>query len=207
MKDGIEIVKSGYNRIANAYLESRETDSADVILLDELIKKLPEGAVVLDAGCGAGVPVAQKLSQYYQVIGVDFAETQIKLAQELVPNAQFECQDLTNLSFPDATFDAICSYYAIIHIPRKFHQSVFDKFFRLLKPNGFALLCLGAEDIEEDIIDDYMGTQMYWSHFDSEKYIDMLSSCGFDILWSRVISDASYPEGPGHLFVMAEKPI
>ena len=175
-------------------------------LLDELILRLPKGATILDAGCGAGVPVARLLSRQFQVIGVDFAEAQIDLARKLVPNTQFECQDITDLSFPEAAFDAICSFYAIIHIPRETHKSILEHFYRLLKPKGLALLCLGAEDLEEDVAENYLGAQMYWSHYDSKKYLDMLANCGFNISWSRVVTDASYPEGPGHLFVMVEKP-
>ena len=46
-----EIVKAGYNTISDAYLASRNKDSEDVRLLDELVQRLPQGASVLDAGC------------------------------------------------------------------------------------------------------------------------------------------------------------
>src|SRR6266446_7030623 len=54
-------VRESYNRIAAAYLSSRRRDSPDVALLDDLVVRLPR-ARVLDAGCGAGVPIAQKLA-------------------------------------------------------------------------------------------------------------------------------------------------
>lgn len=40
--------------------------------------------------------------------------------------------------------DVICSYYAIIHIPRQEHRPLLVNFHRMLKPGGFGLLCLGA---------------------------------------------------------------
>src|SRR5215211_838898 len=113
-----ETVRAGCNLIADRYLQERTRDSEDIRLLDELISRLPAGAEVLDAGCGAGIPVAQILSQKFHVTGVDFSESQIELARKHVPNAWFICQDMTTLDFGDNTFDAICSYYAIIHIPR-----------------------------------------------------------------------------------------
>src|SRR5574341_1578834 len=115
--DAKSIVKSGYNAIAPKYLATRGEASEDVQLLQELIRRLPKGASVLDAGCGAGVPVTKLLSQSFEVTGVDFAESQIQLARQLVPGARFVCQDITQLAFPENSFDAICSYYAIIHIP------------------------------------------------------------------------------------------
>jgi len=199
-----ETVRAGYNRIADRYLQERTRDSEDIRLLDELIRRLPAGAEVLDAGCGAGVPVAQILSQKFHVTGVDFSESQIELAQKHVPNARFICQDMTTLDFDDNTFDAICSYYAIIHIPREEHKALFANFHRMLKPQGLALLCLGAENLIDDIDENYLGTRMYWSHFDSETYLRMLKETGFSMIWARRVEDATC-EGAGHLFVLAQK--
>jgi len=199
-----DIVKAGYGQIPDAYLETRHEDSDDVRLLDELFQRLPRRAKVLDAGCGAGVPITRLLSQYYQVTGVDFAEAQLEKARELVPDATYVCQDIAELDFPDGSFDAICSYYAIIHIPRSEHKRVFRQFCRLLKPSGLALLCLGADDLEDDIVDDYLGVQMYWSHYDANTNLELVASSGFELIWSREIADATSP-GSSHLFILAQK--
>ena len=199
-----ETVKAGYNIIADRYLAARTRDSEDVHLLDELTGRLPAGAKVLDAGCGAGLPISQMLSEKFEVIGVDFSEVQIELAKKNVPNATFVCQDMTKLDFPDNTFDGICSYYAIIHIPREEHQPLLANFHRMLKPDGLALLCLGAESVVEDIDENSLDTRMYWSHYDSETYLEMLTQCGFTILWSKRVADGTC-EGAGHLFTLVQK--
>src|SRR5918996_462484 len=191
-------VKEGYNAIADRYLAERTRDSEDVRLLDELIERLPRNANVLDAGCGAGVPISQMLSEHFYVTGVDFSEAQIELAKKHVPKGNFICQDMTKLDFPDGSFDGICSYYAIIHIPREEHRSLLANFYRMLKPGGFALLCLGAEHLVDDIDENYLGTRMYWSHYDTKTYLKMLKDCGFMIIWSRRVADETC-EGSGHL--------
>jgi len=198
-------VREGYNAIADRYLAERTRDSEDIRLLGELMARLPANASVLDAGCGAGVPLSQMLSERFHVTGVDFSEAQIERAKKNVPNADFLCEDMTQLSFPDNTFDGITSYYAIIHIPREEHRSLLANFHRMLKPGGCALLCLGAEHLIDDVDEDYLGTRMYWSHYDTETYLKMLNDCGFSILWSRRMADATC-EGAGHLFVLAQKP-
>jgi len=197
-------VKEGYNAIANRYLAERTRDSADVRLLHDLIERLPANAKVLDAGCGAGIPISLILSERFHVVGVDFSEAQIDLAKKNVPHAKFLCEDMTKLDFPDDSFDGITSYYAIIHIPREEHQSLLANFHRILKPGGFALLCLGAEHLIDDIDENYLGTRMYWSHYDTETYLKMLNNCGFAIVWSKRVADESC-EGAGHLFVLAQK--
>ena len=197
-------VKEGYNAIADRYLTERTRDSEDVRLLDEFIERLPENAKVLDAGCGAGIPISQMLSERFDVTGVDFSEAQIKLAEKNVPKAKFLCRDMTSLDFRENTFDGICSYYAIIHLPREEHQLLLTNFYRMLKPGGFALLCLGAEHLVDDIDENYLGTRMYWSHYDIATHLKMLKDCGFSVIWSKRVVDETC-EGSGHLFVMAQK--
>ena len=145
------------------------------------------------------------LSEHFKVTGVDFSEAQIELARKQVPQANFICQDMTKLDFPENSFDGICSYYAIIHIPREEHQSLLVNFHQMLKPNGFALLCLGAENLIDDIDENYLGTRMYWSHYDTDTYLKMLKDCGFTLIWSKYVGDESFDEGAGHLFVLVQK--
>lgn len=199
-----EVVRKGYNAIAERYLAERTRDSEDVRLLGEFIERLPPHAKVLDAGCGAGIPISQMLGERFQVTGVDFSEAQIELAKKKVPNAQFLCEDITKLDFPDGSFDGITSYYAIIHIPRQEHQPLLANFHRMLKPDGLALLCLGAEHLIDDFDENYLGTRMYWSHYDTETYLKMIKDCGFSIVWSKHVTDATC-EGAGHLFVLVQK--
>jgi ubiquinone/menaquinone biosynthesis C-methylase UbiE len=196
-------VRDGYNAIAAKYLTIRSEDSEDVLLLEELVERLTKGAKVLDAGCGAGVPVTRYLSQYFDVTGVDFSEEQIRLARQLVPEAHFLFQDITQLTLAGNSFDAICSYYAIIHVPRTEHQALLQNFYRMLKPSGLVLLCLGADDLEKDI-HDYHGVRMYWSHYDAKTNLNLVKECGFDIIWSKVVEDSTSP-GASHLFVLAQK--
>ena len=201
--DDKSIVRDGYNAIATNYLTTRSEESEDVQLLQELVERLPKGAKVLDAGCGAGVPVAKYLTQFFDVTGVDFAEEQIRLARQLVPRAHFLSQDITQLALADNSFDAICSYYAIIHIPRQEHKALLQNFHRILKLSGLALLCLGADDLEKDV-HEYHGTRMYWSHYDTETKLNLVKECGFDIIWSKVVADSTSP-GAAHLFVLVQK--
>ena len=197
-------VKEGYNAIADRYLAGRTRDSEDVRLLDDFIERLPANAKVLDAGCGAGIPISQMLSEHFDVTGVDFSEAQIELAKKHVPKARFICQDMTWLDFPDNSFDGICSYYAIIHIPREEHQPLLTNFHRMLKPGGFALLCLGAEHLVDDVDENYRGSRIYCSNYDTETYLEMLKDRGFPAIWSKGVVEETC-EGSGHLFVLVRK--
>jgi SAM-dependent methyltransferase len=193
-------VRDTYNRIAGAYLESRRRDSADVALLDDFLGRLPPRARVLDAGCGAGVPIAERLAARAHVVGVDFAEVQLGLARHHVPTALWVCADLVALPFADRSFDAVCSYYAIIHIPREQHVGVLGDVARVLRPGGLALLCLGAADLPA-WTEQYHDAPMYWSHYDAPTSLSLVQTAGLSLLWHRSVADGS----GSHLFVLAQR--
>lgn len=200
-------VRDGYNRAAAAYLAARPMTSPDIRALDQLLQRLPPGALVLDAGCGAGVPILARLAERYRVVGVDFSTAQLRLARERVPAAALACQDLTHPGLAAGVFDAVVSYYAIIHIPREHHAAILAAVYRVLKPGGLAFLCLGAQDLADDYDDDFYGVRMYWSHYDAATNLRLLREVGFAVLWSDEISDSLGDEAATgrHLFVLAEK--
>jgi len=196
-------VRAEYNKIASSCVAARTSDSEDVQLLNLLVRRLPKGAMVLDAGCGSGYPVAQFLAKSLQVTGVDFAEEQLRLAKRTALDTRLVCADLSNMPFTSGIFDALCSYYAIIHVPCNEHSKLLRDFHRILKLSGLALLCLGAGDLPEDI-DDWHGAQMYWSHYDDGTNLRMMTEGGFDILWFKTVQDPVHsPASP--LFVLGQK--
>lgn len=196
------IVRGGYDAIATTYMTARGQSSADVGLLCELLTRLVLGARVLDAGCGSGVPIARLLSRRCQVTGVDFSQAQVDLARQNVPQAEFLCMDLRELDLPDGAFDGIACYYAIIHVPREAHRGILTRFACMLKPGGWLLLCMGAEDLPDDLAE-YHGVPMYWSHYDAATNVRMVEECGFRVEWARRVADEK--DGGEHLFVLAQR--
>ena len=55
---------------------------------------------------------------------------------------------------------ALVSSYAIFHVPRDLHASIYRSFHRVLKPNGKFLISIGFSDWGG--IEDFYETQMYW---------------------------------------------
>ncbi len=200
-----DVVRAGYDAIGVAYSAARQKDQQSLPLVRELIDRLPTGAAVLDAGCGSGVPVTMALSNHFDITGVDISETQLEFARRSIPRATFVCRDMTELDFPAGSFDAICSFYAIIHVPREEHRPLLLNFHRMLKPGGLLLLCMGAVDWPGEV-EEFYGAPMYWSHFDAETNLRMVREAGFALIWSRMIADILDPEIPSaHLFVLAQR--
>ncbi|PYM19891.1 MAG: hypothetical protein DMD78_23090 [Candidatus Rokuibacteriota bacterium] len=130
-------------------------------------------------------------------------QAQVARARRLVPAARFVCADVRAPGLRDARFDAICSYYAIIHIPREDHAALFGRLARLLKPGGLALFCVGAEDLPYSA-ETYLGVPMAWSHFDAATNERLIEAAGLQIEWTERVADTGAP-GAGHLFVLARR--
>src|SRR5438128_1663964 len=115
-----EIVREGYDAIADAFADWRdriENDPRDEWRGD-LAARLPDGARVLELGCGNGVD-ARLLAERFRVTGVDISGEQVARAQAAVPGATFLQADFTELELPAASFDAVASFYVFNHVPRE----------------------------------------------------------------------------------------
>lgn len=200
------VVRAGYDDIAARYLGERPAEAADVERLDDVLDRLPARARVLDAGCGAGVPVTSRLlARGFPTVGLDISIAQLALAKDLVAAAKPVQGDLSALPFHDASFDAVVSHYAVIHVPREDHPAVFAEVRRVLKPSGWTLLCLGARDNPgAHDPESWLGAPMFWSHYDAPTNARLVRDAGLEIVDDRVIDD---PMSHGqHLFVLARKP-
>ena len=197
-----QLVRDGYDRVASEYLAARPSDGADARLLDELADRLTPGDLVLDAGCGAGLPVEPRLQAAgFSVVGLDLSGVQLDLARHNGFSDVVQ-GDLASVPFRSGAFRAAVSFYAIIHVPRGDHLEVFRELRRVVAPGGPLLLCLGARDVPADHDrDSWLGAPMYWSHYDADTNIALLREAGLTVVWSRIVDD---PMGHAdHLFVLA----
>jgi SAM-dependent methyltransferase len=196
------LVERGYDQIAREYLAwRREEPLLFRAELQDLANRLPEDAAVLDAGCGAGVPITLWLSERFQVTGIDISTQQLALARINAPRTAFLRQDLTALDVPPQSFDAITCFYSLIHVPREHHARVLSSFHRALKPNGLLLLITGNADLPNDV-DNFFGAKMYWSHFDRATSLQMVRDAGFGVIWDKIVADR--PSG-SHTLVFAKR--
>jgi SAM-dependent methyltransferase len=203
--DRSEMVRRGYDRMAAEYLAARVAGD-DMTTLDDLLARLAPGVRALDAGSGAGVPVTQRILEAgMSVCALDFSDAQLRLARRHVPLATLVQADLVALPFASRSFDAVVSFYAVIHVDRTLHARVFGEVARVLRPGGHALLCLGARDVPADADpESWLGVPMFWSHFDAETNVGLVGDAGLAVLDARDVPDPM--DHGGHTFVLARRP-
>lgn len=95
---------------------------------------------MLDAGCGAGYGSALLASTATRVVGVDRSAEAIAYARRRYAAAgvEFVEGDLLALDFPDASFDVVCSFETIEHLPDR--DAFLREMRRALRPGGALLL-------------------------------------------------------------------
>lgn len=107
-----------------------------------LFAEIPEGATVLDLGCGAGLDsliAARRLGLAGKVIGIDFSDTMLsrarKAAQEaMVVNISFERADAEHLPLGADSIDVALANGIFNLNPAR--ESIFRELARVLRPGG-----------------------------------------------------------------------
>jgi SAM-dependent methyltransferase len=201
-----KIVASGYDRLADTYLEWGRQVTVDPRerMLAAFMSRLPDGARVLDLGCGAGLPSTRALAKRFQVVGVDISPVQLELARRNVPGAEFIEGDITDVEFADSTFDGVAAFYAISHVPREEHRQLFTDVFRWLVPGGLFLATLGASDAP-DWTGEWLGEPMFFSSHDADVNRQLLESAGFELLLDEVLETSEPGGNVSFLWVIAQK--
>jgi SAM-dependent methyltransferase len=114
----------------------------------QMMKKLADSGInfqrgkALDFGCGLG-RLSQALSHYFSSVdGVDISASMIEKARTFNQAPERVCYHLNQKAdlslFPPATFDFICTFICLQHIPTQFQLGYISEFMRLLKPGGVA---------------------------------------------------------------------
>ncbi|WP_458209629.1 class I SAM-dependent methyltransferase [Haladaptatus sp. NG-SE-30] len=197
-------VRHAYDQMGDDYDDERNQADDDVDLLEEFCEYLPQDARVLDAGCGAGRPIAERLTADYDLVGLDFAREQVRRVRANVPEGRFCQGDMTALALADESFDGVCAYHSIIHVPTDEHLDVAHEFHRALRSGGNLLLTVGSAAWEGSN-DDWLGTgvEMHWSILGPDESEAILEDAGFEVLWRRIVNDEM---GGDACFVLARKP-
>jgi SAM-dependent methyltransferase len=122
-----------YNKYANLYFESTvELNMKET--LDKFISYLPEGAEVMDLGCGSGRDSLYLIEKGFDVTPVDGSRELCELASIHIG------QDVLLMKFSeldfDEVFDGIWACASLLHTTPDEFDEIFVKVIKCLKPGG-----------------------------------------------------------------------
>jgi SAM-dependent methyltransferase len=194
-RDPKEIVARGYDAIALRYAEwAGRVVSPALDWLRDLEARLPDGADVLELGCGRGVPGTRQLARRHRVTGVDISAVQIELARHHVPEASFVCGDALELEVAPGSFDAVVALYFFGHVPLDEQRELIGRIALWLRDGGLLLATFGAGEPGEEVDADWLGAPMYFASLGGGSYLPLLRELGFEPLREEVVVQ----QEPGH---------
>jgi SAM-dependent methyltransferase len=113
------------------------------------------------------------------VTGVDISDVQVRRARELVPTAEFLRADISAVGFEAESFDAVVSFFALIHLPLDDQLPLLCRIAGWLRPGGLFLATTGYEawtGYEDNWLDG--GAPMWWSVADVATYRSWIAQAG-----------------------------
>jgi len=208
LTDPKRIVAAGYDVVAERYLEwsGKRPSGPRLRWLSKALELIPPGADVLELGCGAGIPMTTALAQGRHVTGVDISRTQIELARRNVPAATFLQADMTTLDFPAATFDAVVAFYSLTHVPRDEQGPLLERIAGWLRPAGVFVASMGVDDDPGGVEADWLGVDMYFSHFGAKKNRRLVEAAGLEIESSEINAEPEDRHDARFLWIVARAP-
>lgn len=203
-------LEASYDAIAKRYNDWTIPHTAERLrYLDKLLDHLPkqtssitEAVSVLELGCGAGVPVTQKLLSYpnFSVVANDLSSVQLALARanlRIDPKAddsrlKLLPGDMLALDFEPAAFNAVVAMYSISHLPRSEQVDMLAKIAAWLKPGGWLLANFSAQESlgneAQSWLDEKKGW-VYWSSWGSEGTLAKVKEAGLEVVVQETLDD------------------
>jgi len=200
------MVRDGYDAVADQWIVDRRRGAAHPSYpkregrwLERFYGKLPQGARVLDLGCGGGEPIlAALIERGYHTTGVDFSRSQLRLARARCPESAFVEGDLVDVELPAASFDGAVAYDSLWHLPLADQARVFERLRGWLIGGAPALVTVAVVDPGGEGADhELLGRPMFYAVCSYEKTLAMLDAAGFAV----EDHDFDVPDG-GHTILL-----
>ena len=208
--DPTRIVQQGYDDLDGTYRRWVEHTRPGYrsAFLTRILGEVPDGADVLEIGCGPGTDVAA-LAAGRRYVGIDLSEVQLAHARAIVPSGRFLHGDVLDTTFPPASFDAVVSFYAFNHIPRERIELLFSRIRSWLRPGGRLFGSFGTSDNSGAVEPMWLGkADMYFSSLPVERTEAMLQGVGFGIEFAETVTEVEEGHGPATFhWVIARKPV
>ncbi len=189
------LVAAGYDAMIDAWeaWKAQITDDPRAEWCGELLSRLPQGARVLELGCGGGTEETRILAERFRLTGIDLSSEQLRRARDRVPGASFICGDITELEVEPGSLDAVAAFYVLNHVPRDLLSGLFACVHRWLVPGGLFLATLGAEDLP-GWTGEWLGQPTHFAGFAPDTNRRLLADAGFDLDRDELVTIRE-PEG------------
>jgi len=172
---------NGYEDIAMIFMNSRgqAINGIGATTVRCWAKTMPSGAVVLDLGCGTGIPVSKVLiDEGITVYGIDASPTLAKAFHQNFPDMPVACEAVEDSSFFNTEFDGIIACGLIFLMSEEAQIMLITKAAKALKAGGKLLFTAPySVAVWKDIM-----TNRSSRSLGAEKYKELISTSGLSLI-------------------------
>ncbi len=166
--------------------------------LDHFISYLPQGASLLDLGCGSGIAIAAYfLEAAFDVTGIDYSDSMIALAKAHYPQGTWHVQDIRYIQL-NQRFDAVYSWHGFFHLSVEEQKEALPKIAGLVKSGGSLMLTVGTA--EGEVTGQVGGETVYHASLNPDDYKARLKSLGFRTVEYK--QEETKGQGPHVIYAM-----
>lgn len=191
---------SNYNKIAESGdpKKIKQNAKVDKESLDEFIKLMPKGGVIMDIGCGLGHDTAYFQSCGFKTYGIDISENAINLAKQVHPECNYSVEDISDPKLywkyqPDGVYECL----SLMNLPKSTIEGVFKGIYDNLAEGGVFKLTVEEDPGENNTgwysvphsqplmwkgEEAYLVDLLYLSYFKHDEIVSMLLKPGFEIV-------------------------
>ena len=173
-----------YSRIAADYAATWHKGGTVEHHLQRFAALLPEGATVMDVGCGPGLDSVVLQSHHLNVIGLDYSHEMMRVGRDehncRVPLVQADMRCLPVRQ----PLDGIWASASLLHLQRDDMLPTLQEFWRVLKPNGVLYL-----SVKQGAGEDWVRTEKYghdlprfFTFWQPETLDPLLETAAFQII-------------------------
>ena len=219
----MEIVKKAYSnpKVAQSYgVEFYNTDAyilGENCVMNQFLGLLPANSSILDLGCGQGQETEFIASKGFSVIGIDFANAMLDIAEKKRKDLNTDVDiryiygDITllsDVSLELSSFSGAVYTLSLICLTPEQAKSSLNQTYDLLEPNGhlFAVVqednesdSIGRSVVEEEPFD--ISERQFYKFYTEREIKDLLYCCGFAIERYERIELTNENEAGAHALV------
>ena len=183
MNDGHTLDKDSIRAAYDADVERRDAMvpakwRTDIV--DTFLARLPDGARVLELGCGTGQLARHVADAGFSVSAIDLSPGNIAAATARGVDARVA--DFSDLPFEDNSFDAAFAVQSLIHVPKGDLPDVHREIRRILTDGSILLsVTWGGESHEGPVEDEWLDPPRYFAFHTDEELLE-IERPGFDVV-------------------------
>jgi acylphosphatase/protein-L-isoaspartate O-methyltransferase len=211
--DAVLVTKAAYEADARAWAERRRGAFVEA-RYQRFRDLLPEGALVLELGCGPGNDAALLADLGLEVVGLDLTRSMLEVARGRGRARALLEGDSRRLPLHSGAFDGVWASASLLHLPKAQVDAALAEARRVLKPRGVICTFMKMGDYDGIMTAEQRGGSAavrgdrYFAHYGPSEWPAHLEACGFSLLGQHTFEvQAQLPNTPWlTTYALAENP-